>query len=85
MRMKPWIVALLLGAGTLSACSDAANDTYTLYRNSLIMDARIHMATFDAADGREYNRENCELVASLLTRQPGVSANYWCELGRYRE
>lgn len=59
--------------------------TYTLYRNSVpdvLM--RIHVSTFDAADGEEYNQENCEIAASLFREQPGVSVRYWCEKGSYR-
>jgi hypothetical protein len=45
---------------------------------------RIHVATFDAGDGEDYNRENCEIARSLFRVQPGVLVKYWCEIGRYR-
>ena len=59
--------------------------TYTLYRSSVVDGSmRIHVSTFDAADGEEYNQENCEIAASLFREQPGVSVRYWCEKGSYR-
>jgi hypothetical protein len=45
---------------------------------------RIHVATFDAADGDKYNRENCNLARDLFAQQPGVTVKYWCETGRFR-
>lgn len=45
---------------------------------------RLHVATFDATDGKDYNRENCQAAANLFVRQPGVTVRYWCENGRYR-
>ena len=40
---------------------------------------RIHMATFDSADGKEYNEENCALVRDLILTLPNVAVAYWCE------
>jgi hypothetical protein len=58
---------------------------FTLYRNSLLDDtARIHVASFDAAEGEPYNLENCNLIASLMQEQPEVKTRFWCERGRYR-
>ena len=38
-------------------CSDAS--FYTLYRKSLVTEnARLHVSTFDSADGAQYNNEN---------------------------
>jgi hypothetical protein len=73
------IVALLL----LTGCD---GDTYTLYRSSTAaVGLRIHIATFDAAEKAEYNRENCELAQRLFREQPGVSVQYWCEKGRFKK
>jgi hypothetical protein len=76
----------LTGCG-LGGADDAV---YTLYRTSAIPNApselmRIHMATFDADGGEQYNRENCQLSAELFQAQPGVTVRYWCEKGRYRK
>jgi len=61
---------------------------YTLYRSSpaagLGESARIHVATFDAADSEDYNRENCRLAQDLFQQQPGVKVRYWCERGRFK-
>ena len=46
---------------------------------------RIHIATFDASEKEEYNRENCEIAAKLFGTQPGVKTKFWCEKGRFRK
>jgi hypothetical protein len=56
---------------------------YTLYRN-LTPELRIHVATFDANEREDYNRENCEIAQSLFQNQPGIEVKYWCEKGRFR-
>ena len=69
--------------------------TFALYRNSLVINGetwRLHIATFDTrssffVDERDsyYNKENCDLVASLFQNQQDVKIKFWCEKGRYRE
>lgn len=54
---------------------------YTLYRDSVLPGERIHVATFDAAHGETYNRENCDTARRLFAGQPGVVVRYWCERG----
>lgn len=67
-----------------SALSADVSETVTLYRNSLLdRDIRIHIATFDASEGRAYNSENFELAAELFEAQPDVRTRFWCEPGRY--
>ena len=62
---------------------------YTLYRNSPTVgtisgdDARIHVATFDAAEDKDYNKNNCETARDLFASQPGVTVRYWCERGKF--
>ena len=62
---------------------------YTLYRNSPTVgtisgdDARIHVATFDAAKDKDYNKNNCETARDLFASQPGVAVRYWCERGKF--
>jgi hypothetical protein len=75
------IVALLI-----SGCAaHAAESMYTLYRTS-VADAsmRIHVATFDADEGENYNRDNCQTAARIFAAQPRVTVRYFCEKGRYR-
>lgn len=82
----------LLASTTLlafaSAAQSADSDVFTLYRSSVaVNDARIHVATFDAAltaDGSsaQYNLQNCQIAASLFREQPGVKVLYWCEPDR---
>jgi hypothetical protein len=58
---------------------------YTLYRTSPhFADMRLHVATFDANESESYNRENCLIAAGLFGSQPGITARYFCEKGRYR-
>ena len=45
---------------------------------------RVHIATFDATESGEYNRENCFTARDLFAGQPGVKVRYWCELGNFR-
>jgi hypothetical protein len=76
-------IAALALAAMLSAC-DAG--THTLYRSSVVLpSARIHIATFDAADGDAHNRENCELARDLFQAQPGVLTRFWCEPGGFKK
>ncbi len=75
-----------LVVGLLAACTFRDGGTYTLYRSSPIdASMRIHVASFDADDGEKYNQENCTVVLDLMQRQPGVTARYWCEKGRFRK
>jgi len=81
------LVAVVLLASLSSQAHNAdhtdAKDAYTLYRTSYIggETARLHIATFDARWGHEYNKENCVLARDLFLNQPGVSVKYWCEAG----
>ena len=81
----------LLAAALLAACNDSKPKgvIYTLYRNSPTVgslsgeDARTHVATFDAAEDKDYNQSNCEIARDLFASQPGVTVRYWCERGRF--
>ena len=70
-------------ADSKSGLSEAA--TYTLYRGSVTGPMRLHVATFDSADGDDYNSGNCDIARSLFQAQPGVTVKFWCEKGRYRK
>ncbi len=85
-------VLLLVTMILLSGCNNTAS-TYTLYRNSPIIDSsmRIHVATFNSeaktygGTSENYNRENCQLAAVLFGSQPGIVTKFWCEKGDFRE
>ncbi len=82
-------IALMIAMTAVVLCPAAARaapagDTYTLYRNSPLTGMKVHVATFDAAESGNYNRDNCGIVAGLIKKQPGVTARYWCEKGRVR-
>jgi hypothetical protein len=88
MRRLLAMTASASAVGMAAGCSlpSDAGGVFTLYRNSPI-DAtmRIHMATFDSEDGEAYNRVNCDIAVDLFMKQPGVTARYWCEKGRFRK
>ena len=75
------IIILLLILGTKVSANDMAT---TLYRTSLIIEnARMHLATFNADQGEEYNWGNCLQAAKLFQSQPDVKTYFWCEKGEY--
>lgn len=81
---RTWmVVAVLLAAAV--ACG-GSKDTYTLYRNGVANDTlRVHVATFNAKDGAEYNHDTCEQARELFQVQPSTTSRYWCEKGGFRE
>ena len=72
------LLALATGCGNKNA--------YTLYRNVSLSDTlRIHVATFDADEEADYNRDNCEQTRELFQLHPSQLSRFWCEKGRYRK
>ena len=72
-------------SGLLFGC-EGDDDKYTLYRNSIVGNLRIHVATFDAkGESKEYNRENCFTAQKLFENQPGILTRFWCEKGSYKK
>ena len=60
---------------------------YTLYQGMPTLDGgvmRLHVATFDAAEGIEWNRNNCETVARLYKPVEVGRVSHWCEPGRFK-
>ena len=69
----------------LIACN-SSDDHYTLYRNSVTDNSmRIHVASFDAADGHAYNMANCQIAQELFQKQDGVTTKFWCEKGKFKK
>lgn len=65
-----------------------SDDVFTLYRSSALRNGqawRLHVATFDAKDGKEYNQGNCEIARELFQNQPNVTVHYWCEKGYFKK
>lgn len=84
--MRLWTTLLTAVVTTLPAFAQDDTEVYTLYRNSVTdVTMRIHVATFDSADGKDYNAENCFGAADLFQRQDGVQVRFWCEPGRYQK
>lgn len=85
---SPGLAVLFACCAAISATATAATDdtaVFTLYRNSAVNGAlRMHVATFDAADGKAYNMANCSHTADLFESQPGVKTRFWCEPGRFK-
>lgn len=81
-------LAAILVAGAVWGCSQPPldPDVSTLYRSSFDGIEVIHVATFDASEGREYNLQNCEIVRGLMEGQRVIApVRYWCAPGRYRK
>ena len=84
-RFLPILVAFFCASAAVAGGA-LEDDVHTLYRNSLTdRNMRIHVATFDTADGGSYNHENCALAAKLFQSQPGVKTKFWCEKGRFKQ
>lgn len=74
----------MLALASALACAGDKN-TYTLYRNGEATDTlRVHVATFDAKEEAEYNRDNCEQARELFQLHPAARSRFWCEQGRFR-
>jgi hypothetical protein len=87
---KIWLIATALAL--LAACDDSKPKgvVIRLYRNSPTVvetisgvDARIHVATFDAAEDKDYNKNDCEIARDLFASKAGVTVRYWCERGKF--
>ena len=86
MKNRALIAALVFPLSACGGASSSDSSTFALYRNSVTDEnMRIHVATFDAADGEAYNRGNCDQAKELFQRQPGVKTKFWCEKGRFRK
>jgi hypothetical protein len=46
---------------------------------------RLRIATFDASEKEQYNRENCDIARKLFQNQPDIKTRFWCEKGRYKK
>lgn len=83
--MKRNTASILVLGVIASACGGPEpGPVYTLYRNSLAVQGRVHIATFDAKESGSYNMENCNLAVKLFQSQPGVSVRFWCEPGSFK-
>jgi hypothetical protein len=86
MQVKLRLAMLVAISIFIAGCSD--DGVYTLYHHSPIGDGNfklIHVASFDSAEGNDYNSENCEIARELFQSQAGVSVKYWCEKGRSKQ
>lgn len=81
-----FVLAGTLAFTAMQAAAQGDEEVYTLYRNSVLDPTmRLHVATFDGADGKAYNAENCNVAANLFQSQDGVQTRFWCEPGRYQK
>lgn len=59
------------------------SEVHTLYREASTPDrGRVHVATFNAAENGEYNRDVCFKAQGLF--QQGARERYWCERGAFQ-
>ena len=85
MNQSLRILLLFAVVALLGGC-DLHDSTFTLYRNSATDEnMRVHVASFDAADGEAYNRGNCEQAQLLFNTQSGVKTKFWCEKGVFKK
>lgn len=74
----------VLAALTLAGCDrDASHQIYTLYRSSVTNVPRVYVATFDAKEGNNFNRDSCLYTQELYDKQPDIKVRFWCEQGRF--
>jgi hypothetical protein len=91
MKSRLLLVILLIvgfSAPTFSHLGPHADsdNVFTLYRDSVLDSTmRIHIATFDAKHGEDYNKENCAVAKDLFRGHPGVTVTYWCEPGYVKD
>lgn len=87
LTIARWVGFLTITWSSVSLAQAQVRDegSYTLYRNVSFADMRIHVATFDAEDGEQYKKENCNVARELFAKQPGVTVKYWCERGRFKK
>ncbi len=79
------LLAVVAATMLLTGCGQGER-IYTLYRAYFSNpNARTHVATFDASNGREYNSQNCQSTQYLYQQRAGGDAKYWCEFGPYRK
>lgn len=82
--------AILLITLSTMACEQTAprmpaDSVYTLYRESVVPGGRVHIATFDTAEGESFNRNTCEEVRDVILAAPDLPPyRYWCEQGYVR-
>ena len=91
MKRSSIIVCVCLGViASPSLGRDNDNEVATLYRTGVGMpNTHYVIATFDAPHKYEgsrldYNWTNCQIARELFASQPGVTVQYWCEIGRHK-
>jgi len=78
MGLIPIMLALMMAGCTTS------EEPYSLYKTPLMgQQTRLHVFTFDASGGREYNKNNCQLALERFEKEQGGKFKFWCELGGY--
>ena len=86
MKFKLHTQALMLVSAILLIACGNSDGSYTLYRNSSIDEhMRIHVATFNAKDGHDYNMSNCQIAQELFQKQDGIKTKFWCEKGNFKK
>lgn len=84
--MTKFIGIILFFLAVLASGCSPNNETFTLYRNSVTDEnMRVHVASFNAADGEIYNKGNCEHAQLLFQAQPDIKTKFWCEKGIFKK
>ena len=84
--MANFIDIILFFVVVLASGCSSDNETFTLYRNSVTDEnMRVHVASFNAADGEDYNKGNCEQAQLLFQAQNDIKTKFWCEKGAFKK
>ena len=76
----PRLCLIAAALALLTACDDGprGGPVYTLYRNE-IGDGRVRVATFDAPEPADFNRQNCEIARDAFASREARTFRFSCE------
>jgi hypothetical protein len=81
--MKRFFAFVTILVWFAAASSSNERDAYTLYRSSVTAPtARVRVAIFDTANGKDYNTQKCRAAQDLYQKQD-TAARFWCEQGSF--
>ncbi len=81
MKLLSFAIALGIGA----ASSTDLSTLFSSEESVVTLNARVHVATFDAYKDLEYNSGNCQIGADLRMGTATSGIKYWCEEGHFKE
>ena len=71
----------IIAALSLAGCSMPTDVTYyTLCRKPPLSSGAACIASFDADEPDDYNKQNCEIFRELVQNQPLVTVTWFCQV-----